>query len=237
MSTTDTNDELSVAHHPFRTTYPPGQFTPAGLPPYPPPPNKHTTGFKLNHMMMRIRDPQDSLHFYVTLMGMRSVFTMNTGPYTIYYLGYPSESSRQDGKSMMSHTLGLLELYHVHGSERQPKGYYNSGNDPARGLGFSHLGFTVPDVRSTLKYLRANNVEVIKDVGPGTSTRRTVPISEAEEKLGVGVGDYEGEVVEERGKIVELREEYTKVFDEIAFVSDPDGYTVELVPQGVDPLA
>jgi lactoylglutathione lyase len=206
-------------------------------------------------MMMRIRDPKDSLHFYVTLMGMRSVFTMNTGPYTIYYLGYPSESSRSDGErhivssedglkhygeetcANLQHTLGLLELYHVHGSERQPKGYYSSGNDPARGLGFSHLGFTVPDVRSTLKYLRANGVEVIKDVGPGTSTRRAVPISEAEEKLGVGVGDYEGDVVEERGKTVELREEYTKVFDEIAFVADPDGYTVELVPQGVDPLA
>ena len=47
--------------------------------------------------MLRIRDPQESLHFYIDLMGMRTVFTMNTGPFTIYYLGYPqTDEHRED---------------------------------------------------------------------------------------------------------------------------------------------
>ena len=255
------NNEASLNIQPvsFDTSYPTGSFLPGGLTPSPSP-NPHTTGFKLNHFMLRIRSPAASLHFYVSLMGMRSVFTMNTGPFTIYYLGYPDASSParsaeatpedlkeygQQTCAKLQHTLGLLELYHVHGSEKQPEGWIATGNDPLRepternpgiGLGFGHLGFTVPDVRSTLTYLRANEVKVIKDVGKGSSTRRTVPLCEEEEKLGVGVGGY-GPDGEGKGELVQLREEYAKVFDEIAFVSDPDGYTVELVPQGVDPLA
>jgi lactoylglutathione lyase len=112
-------------------------------------------------MMMRVRDPSRSLHFYINLMGMRTVFTVNVGPFTIYYLGYPqTEEHRQDlprfGEETvvnLGHTLGLLELYHIHGTEKEPQPCYETGNNPPH-LGLGHLGFTVPDVSKALDYLK-----------------------------------------------------------------------------------
>lgn len=90
------------------------------------PEDSPTIGYKLNHFMLRIKDPARTLHFYCALMGMRTVFTFNGGPFTIYYLGYPAtEHDRSDLTAWASHlcagnisqTLGLLELKHIHGSE------------------------------------------------------------------------------------------------------------------------
>lgn len=38
-------------------------------------PNDPTIGYKLNHSMMKIRDPKQSMEFYTSLMGMRQVFS------------------------------------------------------------------------------------------------------------------------------------------------------------------
>ena len=207
--------------------YPLGQFLPAGHGTDKPiPSNDPTIGYKLNHFMLRIRDPKASLHFYIDLMGMRTVFTMNTGPWTIYYLGYPQTDEHRtdplkfgvDTVGKLQHTLGLLELYHVHGSEKQPADYYSTGNEPPN-LGFGHLGFTVPDVPAALKRLKGAGAKVLKPLG--VTTRESIPLSKWEEENGVGVGD--------------IHPEYAKVFNNIAFVTDPDGYTVELVPQKMDP--
>ena len=222
-------DASSSTNYKPATDFPLGDFLPNGTH-TDPPPSPATAGFKLNHFMMRIRDPAISLPFYIELMGMRTVFTMNTGPFTIYYLGYPQSSTHaedlasfgNDTCAKLQHTLGLLELYHVHGSEKQPKGYYETGNRPPA-LGFGHLGFTVPSVPKALERMRAAGVTVVKEIGSGTSTRAAIPLSEHEEKLGVGIG--------------EVHPNYAAVFDNIAFVQDPDGYIVELVPQAMDPLA
>ena len=207
--------------------FPLGKFLPAGHGTDGPiPPNDPTVGFKLNHFMLRIRDPKPSLNFYINLMGMRVVFTMNTGPFTIYYLGYPQTDEHRadpvkygfDTVAKLQHTLGLLELYHVHGSEKQSPDYYSVGNEPPS-LGFGHLGFTVPDVPAAVKRLEEGGVKVLKPLG--VTTRESIPLSKWEEENGVGVG--------------EVHAEYAKVFNNIAFVTDPDGYTVELVPQKMDP--
>ncbi|KAL4874666.1 Glyoxalase/Bleomycin resistance protein/Dihydroxybiphenyl dioxygenase [Aspergillus karnatakaensis] len=207
-----------------------GEFLPGGHNTDPPlPENSPTAGFKLNHFMLRIRDPQRSLHFYIDLMGMRTVFTMNTGPFTIYYLGYPSTpedranlpgwSAKVGDPRTLTQTLGLLELYHVHGSERAVSEggvEISTGNAPPN-LGFGHLGFTVPDVPTTLERLRGAGVKVVKELG--VTSRESIPLSGWEEKRGVGVG--------------EIHPNYKAVFDQIALVADPDGYTVELVPQAM----
>jgi len=216
------------------TPFPHGAFLPNGLNTDPPlSANDPTVGYKLNHFMMRIRDPEKSMKFYIELMGMRTVFTMNVGPFTIYYLGYPQTPEHRgdlakfggDTAMNLQHTLGLLELYHVHGSETQAPGYYSTGNTPPN-LGFGHLGFTVPNVPEALARLKANGVEVIKDLG--VCDRASIPISDWENERGVGV--------EVKGTESEIHPEYAKVFNKIAFVRDPDGYIVELVPQNVDPL-
>lgn len=58
------------------TPFPHGAFLPNGLNTDPPlSANDPTVGYKLNHFMMRIRDPEKSMKFYIELMGMRTVFT------------------------------------------------------------------------------------------------------------------------------------------------------------------
>ena len=201
------------------TPFPHGVFMPNGLKTDKPlEANDPTIGYKLNHFMLRIRDPKASMAFYIGLMGMRTVFCMNVGPFTIYYLGYPQTDEHRanpeqfGGETAMKlqHTLGLLELYHVHGSEKQDEGYYQTGNTPPN-LGFGHLGFTVPNVPEALERLKKAGVEVVKDLG--VCDRESIPISEWENERGVGV--------EVKGTESEIHKEYAKVFEKIAFVRDP----------------
>ncbi|KAA8644121.1 hypothetical protein EYZ11_006554 [Aspergillus tanneri] len=186
------------------------------------PENSPTVNYKLNHLMLRIRDPKRTLHFYIDLMGMRTVFTMNAGPFTLYYLGYPTtEADRADlptwaSKVPITQTLGLLELFHIHGTESAPDFEISNGNIPPH-LGFGHVGFTVPDVAATVARLRSNGVPVIKELGD--SSRESVPLSEWEAERGIGIG--------------ELHPNYKKLVDQIAYVADPDGYIVELIPQNL----
>lgn len=135
--------------------------------------------FRLNHSMFWIKDPKASLHFYVDLMGMRTIFAMNTGPFTVYYLGFPTEPEHRADLGKFSHdlllpgrianTLGLLELAHFHRSYDEcedPPTHHASPNEVRPMIGFGHIGFTVPDVESTLERLRLEGVKVLKEVTP-----------------------------------------------------------------------
>src|SRR2546423_1458767 len=48
-----------------------------------------TVGWKLNHICFRIRDPERTIHFYRDILGMRTVFTVDCGSFSILYFGYP----------------------------------------------------------------------------------------------------------------------------------------------------
>ncbi|KAI5781536.1 Glyoxalase/Bleomycin resistance protein/Dihydroxybiphenyl dioxygenase [Geopyxis carbonaria] len=183
-----------------------------------PPPPPETAGFRLNHLMLRIKDPARSLRFYKEGFGMRTVFTFNTGLWTIYYLGHP-DTPEEQGPEMIA-TLGqrkgLLELYHI---PHDATPAYASGNEPGN-YGFGHVGFTVPDVAVALERLLrvCPGTEVVKGLGGDGFGTMGVPVPE-------GMGEREaGERVEEG---------YKAVFRQLAFVRDPDGYVVELVPQKV----
>ena len=208
--------------------FPHGVPLPNGLGTDPPlPADAPTAGFKLNHLCLRILNPTDSLHFYINLMGMRTVFVCNTGPFTVYFLGYPrSDRHREDlaafgRETSIPDTEGLLELFHMHGSETAPDYRYASGNEPGS-LGFCHLGFSVPDLPATLERLKTEGVEVIKDIG--VASRASIPISEWENERGVGV--------EVQGTESEMHPAFREIFKNFVYVRDPDGYWVELLPQG-----
>ncbi|KAJ5760651.1 GLO1-Glyoxalase I [Penicillium odoratum] len=165
---------------------------------------------------MRIQDPVRSLRFYVELLGMRTVFVMNAGPFTIYYLGYPKTPEHQADPAKfgeetfanLAHTFGLLELYHIHGTENEPAGLYSTGNQPPN-LVLGHLGFTVPDVTKTLEYLKLHGAQIEKDLG--VATRESIPLSQWEVQRGIGLGS--------------VHPAYQKIFEQIAFVRDPVGLT------------
>ncbi|KAH7159166.1 hypothetical protein DER46DRAFT_474050, partial [Fusarium sp. MPI-SDFR-AT-0072] len=135
------------------------------------PPNDPTIGYKLNHFMMRIRDAKQSMGFYINLIGMRTIFTLNAGPFTVYYLGYPQTNKHHVDLAKFAintiinlpHTLSLLELFHVPCTEKQEPSFYARGNTPPN-LGFRHLGFTVPNVPQALMRLKVYGVLVFKDI-------------------------------------------------------------------------
>ncbi|KAF2178013.1 Glyoxalase/Bleomycin resistance protein/Dihydroxybiphenyl dioxygenase [Zopfia rhizophila CBS 207.26] len=229
--------------------YPPGQHI---IPP-PRPDSPATSEFRLNHLMLRIKDPEASLRFYNDCLGLHVVFIFNAGPWTIYYLGPRDvdrrwvkgwkaklvESQREERKKRMlkgNQTIKardrrpwrkcgrwegmaeigtskeLLELYYIPSDKNRE---YTSGNDYSKGgVGFGHIGFTVPDVGEALKRVKEFGYEVIK------------PLDEAK----VGQMGLPRNVAEE-----EVVEGYRHVFRQLAFVRDPDGYWVELVPQVVKP--
>lgn len=197
-----------------------GELLVNGLQNDPPlPPNDPTIGYKLNHTMLRIRDPQKSMHFYMNLMGMRTIFAFNIGPVNGYYLGYPKTAEHRadlpkfgaETMEVLRKTEGLIELVHIKGSENQPEGYYKNGNEPPH-LGYGHLGFTVPDVHAAVKRLKENGVEVVKDLG-AESTLDSINITPWENERGVGV--------EVKGTDTELHPTFKDVLKKIAFVKDP----------------
>ncbi|KAJ5093608.1 hypothetical protein N7456_009469 [Penicillium angulare] len=222
-----------------------GQFSPGGPTPSINPQNLNpaTKNYRLNHLALRITDPTRSLNFYIDLLGMRVVFSMNAGPFTIYYLGHPppdtedGEVGNWAGKTaeipVLMKTNGLLELYHVHGSEKGLTGTgtgtgteteggieagvgaeISNGNVPPN-LGFAHLGFTVPDVRAAVERLKEGGVRILKDVG--VCSREDAHLSEWEAERGIGRGEIHGN--------------YAWFVEQFAMVADPDGYMIELMPQ------
>ncbi|KAF2704125.1 Glyoxalase/Bleomycin resistance protein/Dihydroxybiphenyl dioxygenase [Pleomassaria siparia CBS 279.74] len=187
--------------------YPPGQHI---IPP-PRPLSPATSGYRLNHLMLRITDPEKTLRFYNDCFGMHVIFIFNAGPWTIYYLGPRDVDIATTGAA-----TGLLELYHIP-SDTSLTSSYASGNSYSSpsSVGFGHIGFTVPDVSLALQRVVDFGYEIIK------------PLGEAEEKT-MGVSS---KVVS--GQVGEVVEGYKKVFRQLAFVRDPDGYWVEIVPQVV----
>lgn len=87
---------------------------------------KETVGWKLNHICFRIRDPVATTRFYRDILGMRTIFTVNCGSFTILYFGYPEVvGEHETGKEMLQrrhNREGLIEFIHVHVPTPQSRG-------------------------------------------------------------------------------------------------------------------
>lgn len=79
---------LQITMSSTNPNFPPGPYAPGEhiMPPARPA-SPATEGYRINHLMMRIKDPEASLKFYCDCMGLHVVFIFNPGPWTIYYLG------------------------------------------------------------------------------------------------------------------------------------------------------
>ncbi|KAF8588285.1 Glyoxalase/Bleomycin resistance protein/Dihydroxybiphenyl dioxygenase [Ramaria rubella] len=187
-----------------------------------PPQPEETLGLRLNHFMLRIKDPARTLKFYEEGLGMRRIFTFNPGFWTIYYLGHPStpdESSADMAATLGSrkglYTTGLLELYHI---PHHPQSTYELGNGNAPGHeGFGHIGFTAPDVEKTVARLLkvCPDTVIVKPLGSDEFDTMQVP---------KGPNGEGGEAIAEG---------YNKIFKQIWYCKDPDGYILEIVPEKV----
>ncbi|KEF51207.1 uncharacterized protein A1O9_12710 [Exophiala aquamarina CBS 119918] len=153
--------------------------------------------------MLHISDPSQSFRFYIDFMGMSLIFTLNTGPFVVYYLAYPGQNDRSpaDIAKSMSSRAGLLELVHVPRSERN-EGFSGLGDHTFLNRGFGHLGFCVPSVEETLKRARSEGWTVLK--ATNDVSLNAMDLSESRTST-------------------PLHPDFLVSFRQVGFISDPDG--------------
>jgi lactoylglutathione lyase len=116
-------------------------------------PDKETQNYKLNHTMLRVKDPEKSVDFYTRVMGMKLLRKIDFpgAKFSLYFLGTFDEKEVTDipetdeaRRSWVLNQKSILELTHNHGTEDDPNFSYHDGNKDPRGFG--HIAFRVPDV-------------------------------------------------------------------------------------------
>ncbi len=126
-----------------------------------------TDGFRLNHTMLRVKDPERSLAFYSHVFGMRVLRRLDFEEmkFSLYFLAKPDagETLPEDVQERTRWTFsqrGILELTHNWGTEKDPDFEYHDGNSQPQGFG--HIGFAVPDLDKAIAWFDANDVSYVK---------------------------------------------------------------------------
>lgn len=113
----------------------------------------HTSSYRFNHSMIRVKDSQKSLDFYRNVLGMK-LFTKKehaAAHFDLYFLGYEHDPDFQEG--LMSHAdlaarEGVIELTQNYGTENDDsfEGYHN-GNSTDHGAlqGYGHTCVSCDD--------------------------------------------------------------------------------------------
>jgi lactoylglutathione lyase len=102
--------------------------------------------FSFLHTMLRVRNLEESITFYTTLLGMKEIRRTEVpdGKYTLAFVGYGDETNST-----------VLELT------------YNWGVDNYEiGTAFGHLALGVPDIYATCERLRKAGVTISREPGP-----------------------------------------------------------------------
>lgn len=117
-----------------------------------------TETYRLNHSMIRVKDPKASLAFYQSTLGMSLLRRSEheNGKFTLYFLAYRRQNDHYDNcakfdddealkENVTSHREGILELTHNWGTESDEsfKGYHNGNDQPQ---GFGHICISVDDL-------------------------------------------------------------------------------------------
>ena len=133
-----------------------------------------TEEFVFNQTMLRIKDPEISLDFYVNQLGMTLVKQLDFPEmsFTLYFLGYLrdfDEEVPEDPVQRAEYAFSqkaMLELTHNWGTESDANFSYHDGNSDPRGFG--HIGITVPDVYAACKQFEQYGIEFVKKPDDGS---------------------------------------------------------------------
>ena len=127
-----------------------------------------TRGFRLNHCMLRVKDPEVSLAFYTRVLGMRVLRKLDFPEmkFSLYFLARLEDERAdvpQDAGERTTWTFrqeAILELTHNWGTQDDPAFRYHDGN--AQPQGFGHICFAVPDLAAAVRWFDENGVAFVK---------------------------------------------------------------------------
>jgi lactoylglutathione lyase len=135
-------------------------------------PDPETQKYRLNHTMLRVKDPKVSLDFYSRVLGMKLLRSVDFADwkFSLYFLAYLPEGTEipLDDLKKSAFTAsreGVLELTHNWGTEDQDKTPYHNGNTEPRGFG--HICISVPDIKAACERFEKLNVTFQKKLGEG----------------------------------------------------------------------
>ncbi|WP_422102910.1 lactoylglutathione lyase [Vreelandella sp.] len=131
-----------------------------------------TQGFRLNHTMLRVKDPERALAFYSKVFGMQVLRRLDFEEmqFSLYFLANveASDSVPEETQARTAWTFsqkGLLELTHNWGTENEQYFAYHDGN--AEPQGFGHICFSVPDLEAAQAWFDEHDVTFVKRADQG----------------------------------------------------------------------
>ena len=130
-------------------------------------PDVATSGFVLNHSMLRVKNPAVALDFYTRVMGLRLLRKLDFPEmqFSLYFLAHPQPDNPApdavgERTAWTFAQRGVLELTHNWGTEADPAFAYHDGN--AKPQGFGHSCFAVPDLDAAVAWFDAHQVPYVK---------------------------------------------------------------------------
>ncbi|KAF2092189.1 lactoylglutathione lyase-like protein [Saccharata proteae CBS 121410] len=110
------------------------------------------TKYKLNHTMMRVKDPQRTVKFY-EFLGMKLINKIENpdAKFDLYFLAYDSPKAVSHGNHWTDRE-GIIELTHNYGTESDPNYKITNGNtEPHKGFG--HVCVSVDNIQAACQRL------------------------------------------------------------------------------------
>ncbi|KAF2136021.1 uncharacterized protein K452DRAFT_238282 [Aplosporella prunicola CBS 121167] len=110
------------------------------------------TKYKLNHSMLRVKDPKRSVEFY-EFLGMKQIQKLENpdAKFDLYFLAYDSPKAVSHGAHWTDRE-GIIELTHNYGTENDPDYKITNGNtEPHKGFG--HVCVSVDNIQAACQRL------------------------------------------------------------------------------------
>ncbi|OAA65217.1 lactoylglutathione lyase [Niveomyces insectorum RCEF 264] len=124
------------------------------------------SSYKLNHTMLRVKDPKESVKFY-EFLGMKQIkkSSFPDNKFDLYFLAYDGPGAVSAGRNAFDRE-GVIELTHNYGTETDPAYKVNNGNaEPHRGFG--HTCISVDHIQAACQRLEAAGYRFQKKLTDG----------------------------------------------------------------------